>query len=297
MTSAAVLVSEILEDYKKDFALRGCRSVRSLKCEVSTLTRYFGAMPVGAVGIRQLRQYQADRRDAGKAAATVNKELAVFSAALNLACENEVLHAMPKFPPRLRPAPPRQGFLGDADYRAIREQLPAWGQPVLDFGYYSGWRRGEIIGLTRDEIDLDEQRVRLHPDRSKNGETRAIPLKDFGLDAITTALAVPNELGLVFHRNGHRILGSTWHDAWKYATALAGRPTIYFHDLRRSVVRRLELAGVPRKVAMMWVGHKTESIYQRYCITLERDLETAVAKMLRQMGSRSAENVVAFPSR
>jgi hypothetical protein len=32
------------------------------------------------------------------------------------------------------------------------------------------------------------------------------------------------------------------------------------HDFRRTAVRNLELAGVPRSVAMAMVGHKTEAI-------------------------------------
>jgi len=287
----------VLADYYDDCVLRGCRSLKSLRSEIRTLNRYFADTDVASLGVRDLRSYQAARRGEGKAAATVNKELAVFAAAISLAAENELVERMPRFPPRLKPATPRQGFLSEADYRAIRDQLPAWAQPVLDFGYYSGWRRSEILGLTREELDLDTQRVRLDPSRSKNGEARAIPLRDFGLEAIVAACAVPNTLGLVFHKNGRRILSSTWHETWKYATALAGRPKVYFHDLRRTVVRRLELSGVPRKVAMLWVGHKTESIYQRYMITVEKDLDSAAERMLRQMRPHDGGNVVAFPQR
>jgi len=52
-----------------------------------------------------------------------------------------------------------------------------------------------------------------------------------------------------------------------------------FHDLRRSAVRRLEKAGVPRSVAMKLTGHKTESVYRRYAIVSERDLAEGVQKL------------------
>ena len=51
------------------------------------------------------------------------------------------------------------------------------------------------------------------------------------------------------------------------------------HDFRRTAVRNLERAGVPRSAAMAMVGHKTESIYRRYAIMDEAMLKEGAAKL------------------
>ncbi len=83
----------------------------------------------------------------------------------------------------------------------------------------------------------------------------------------------------VFHRRGKRIV--KMDTAWKRACEKGGCPERLFHDLRRTAVRNLERAGVPRSVAMQITGHKTESVYRRYAIVSERD----VAEGLERLGA------------
>jgi hypothetical protein len=59
----------------------------------------------------------------------------------------------------------------------------------------------------------------------------------------------------------------------------AGCPGRIPHDLRRTAVRNLERAGIPRSVAMKLTGRKTESVYRRYAIADERDLRVAVERL------------------
>ena len=73
----------------------------------------------------------------------------------------------PPFPERLRESPPRQGFFEYRDYQAVRAHLPPPFQDVLDFAYYSGWRKREILHLTWDEVDRQGGMIRLDPRRSK----------------------------------------------------------------------------------------------------------------------------------
>ena len=50
-------------------------------------------------------------------------------------------------------------------------------------------------------------------------------------------------------------------------------------DFRRTAVRNLERAAVPRSTAMKMVGHRTESIYRGYAIVDEAMLKEGAAKL------------------
>ena len=65
----------------------------------------------------------------------------------------------------------------------------------------------------------------------------------------------------------------------KTASKKAGRPGMLRHDLRRTVIRNLERAGVPRSVTMKNTGHRTESIYRRYGVSNDADNLDAVRRL------------------
>src|SRR4051812_41802176 len=59
--------------------------------------------------------------------------------------------------------------------RNIRPSAVASRFTVLDFAYFSGWRRREILGLTWGEVDLDGGAIRLDPERSQTKLSRVLP--------------------------------------------------------------------------------------------------------------------------
>ena len=81
----------------------------------------------------------------------------------------------------------------------------------------------------------------------------------------------------VFHREGRPI--KDFRKAWMNACTTAGVPGQIPHDFRRTAVRNLERAAVPRSVAMKITGHLTESVYRRYAIVSEADLTEGMKKL------------------
>ena len=76
---------------------------------------------------------------------------------------------------------------------------------------------------------------------------------------------------------GERI--KDFRKAWTTACKRAGLPWMLQHDFRRTAVRNMERAAVPRSVAMKLTGHKTESVYRRYAIVSDADLQDATRKL------------------
>ena len=55
----------------------------------------------------------------------------------------------------------------------------------------------------------------------------------------------------------------------------------WFRDFRRTAIRNSERRGIPRSVAKLMVGHKRDSVYERYNVASKRDLDVAREKMER----------------
>ncbi len=173
---SGVTFEELAALYLEEYQVRQFRGPKTAAQRVKNLRAFFHAIPAAAITMALVRQYQGRRVRAGAAAATVNRETAALRRMCRLATSTGLLTILPLFPESLPERAPRQGFFEHNEYLAVRQYLPAPYQDVLDFAYYSGWRRREITELTWEEIDLNGGVIRLHPDRSKTRRGRVLPI-------------------------------------------------------------------------------------------------------------------------
>lgn len=307
-----VMFAHLVAGYLASYSLRGLRSESTAKLRVQHLTVFFEHDRALDITPDRIRAYQLARRQQPAAAATVNRETSALARMLALAVKDGRLTSKPPFPERLEENAPRQGFFEHAEYLAIRAEMPADYRDVRDFGYHSGWRRSEITGLTWPEVDLAGGVIRLAPERSKTKAGRLLPLSPPLREILSRRLAARRlDTVLVFHHGGGQAVGD-WRKTWASACVTAGffrvepvrnadgtprvttdgtpvvvkKPTKLFHDLRRTTARNLIRSGAPERVAMTLTGHKTRSVFDRYNIVSETDLQQATARLAEYVAAQ-----------
>ena len=160
---------------------------------------------------------------------------------------------------------------------ALCEALPDHRKPLVTLACHTGWRKQEILGLTRTKVDLKQGIVRLDPGETKNNEGRT-PYMGEELWQEMKALHVRRRLGCsyVFQWQGRQI--KDFRGGWDAACRKVGLKGRLFHDFRRTAIRNMVKAGGPERVAMSLSGHKTRSVFERYNIVSDEDLKEAARR-------------------
>jgi integrase len=181
----------------------------------------------------------------------------------------------------------RTGFFEPEQYRAVADRLADYLKPVALAAYITGWRtKSELLTRQWRHVDLMNGWLRLDPGEGKTKQPREFPCTP-DLRALLEAQrervreierATGQIVPWVFcHSDSSRI--KDFRYAWAKACEAAGVPGRLVHDFRRTAVRNLERAGVPRSAAMAMTGHKTEAVYRRYAIVDSAMLQEAAVKL------------------
>lgn len=153
--------------------------------------------------------------------------------------------------------------------------------PVVTLALLTGMRRGEIMNLTWDRVDLKKGRIALED--TKNGERRVIPLVGEALKAFKKHAKVRRvDTNLVFPSREDPNKAIDLRSVWKTALKKAEIENFRFHDLRHSAASEMVMAGISEITVAEILGHKSLQMTKRYSHL--RDAHKAEA--LEQMNTR-----------
>lgn len=136
------------------------------------------------------------------------------------------------------------GRLLDACRRARNPLL----LPIVELALETAMRRGELLRLRWEDIDLASRTATLH--ETKNGYMRVVPLSSGALRVFESLS--PRASGSVFPG----LTGEAVKLAFKRATRRAGLVDFRFHDLRHEATTRLFERGLELMEVASITGHR-----------------------------------------
>ena len=204
-----------------------------------------------------------DERLKEVSAGTVIRELAYLSAIINHARREWGINVLNPVQMVRKPQSPqaRSRVLNDEEVAKLLQALEPigrrshWTKPAVQLALATAMRRGELLSLKWENVDL-QGRTAFLPD-TKNGDSRTVPLSSV---AVQVFAELPRHIsGLVIP-----VKYFTLDAAFKRGVRRVGLDGVRFHDLRRTAITRMaeKLPNVIELAAAS--GHKSLMVLKRY---------------------------------
>lgn len=162
--------------------------------------------------------------------------------------------------------------------RACKESDNPYLYPTVVLGLSTGARRGEILGLTWSDVDLQQGRVTFYD--TKNDEIRAVPVTGHALELLREHARVrPIDTPLLFPGKVKRDKPQDLRAPWLTALKKAEIKDFRFHDLRHSAASYLAMNGASLAEIAETLGHKTLQMVKRYSHLSEAHTASVIAKL------------------
>lgn len=134
-------------------------------------------------------------------------------------------------------------------------------EKVVIFAIETGMRRGEILGLHWDQVDLKRRSVTIL--ESKNGYSRTIPLTS-GAFALLQGMRGEAEGEKLRSERVLPLTASALRMAWGRMLAKTDIEDLHFHDLRHEAISRFFEIGLTVPEVASISGHRDMKMLMRY---------------------------------
>jgi len=182
----------------------------------------------------------------------------------------------------------RVRFLDDAEREALLDACSKSAWPLLYalivLAISTGARRGELVNLKWDDIDLKANRATVH--ETKNGDRRVLPLVGKALEAIRELKLKNSARSDYVFAQPSGFPGPYEHfDAhWYAALEAASIKDMRFHDLRHTTASYLAQQGASLLEIADTLGHRTMQMVKRYAHLAQSHKVSAIERMAKEKG-------------
>ena len=223
-----------------------------------------------------LREYLAAQYDRGLQAVTIRRRVAAIRALFrflvkegHLAANPARLLRNPKTPQKLPQVitAEQAGAIIDGSLGVQPERPhPRRDRAILELLYGCGVRVSELAALNLQDIDLNEQWIRV---RGKGRKERQVPIPGKSADSLVAWLkeraGKPQQTAVFLNHHGGRLTDRSIRNIVKfYSSQIAGDDSLHPHSLRHAFATHLLQDGADLRAIQELLGHARLSTTQKY---------------------------------
>lgn len=258
---------------------------------VQWLKEAFGKKLLSEITRRDVEKYLAQRKEAGKAPATLNRELCCMKNMLRKAVDWGYMKTNPAWGVKQqREALKEFEFLTEVEMDQVIENCAPHLRAIVTLAIHTGMRRGEIFKLEWRDLDFKNGFITVRD--SKNGDTRHIPMNTTVRQAMerqTTRLLDGKICPLVFSNDAGQMVTDV-KKGFSGALKRAGiERHIRFHDLRHTFASHLVMKGIDLRTVAKLLGHRDIKMTMRYSHLGADHLQAAVEVMTQRTPQRQGQ--------
>ncbi|MGJ8516874.1 tyrosine-type recombinase/integrase [Carnimonas bestiolae] len=278
------------------------RSFETIRHQAKRLREHFSGREMSSLAAQDIRDYIRFRRGANVSNATINRELALLSSAINHAVtEYEWRLPNPVKGRMLREPEARIRWITEAEAARLEQEVrnsKRFGDQIGDFvrlALNTGMRMNEMLQLDWRRVDFVNSLVWLEAEHTKSARRRSVPLNDTAIAVLRNrkrfcAEHCPGSRWVFSKSNGDRL--TSIRSTFKTACARAGIDNFRIHDLRHTCAAWLVSKGVPMMEIKDLLGHSSVTMTEKYAHLSPNRVRDAVNKLQSRFGH--VENLVSL---
>jgi integrase len=236
-----------------------------------------------SIAVRELTSSKIDRLHAKISETTptrANRVIEVLRKALNLAIRWGWIEKNPADGFRRNVEHQRETYLSKDEYERVFEALDRMpnvkAANAVRLLILTGARRGEVLGLEWQDIDLDHGIWNRPPHKSKDRKRKRVPFSNEAL-VLLRSMKENAEGDFLFPTSTGRHLQDI-NRPWRWLRQEVGLPDLRIHDLRHSFASVLVSSGETLETIGKLLGHSQHQTTMRYAHLMDDPLRKATAK-------------------
>jgi integrase len=265
---------------------------------------YLGSKAIGDVRSAHIRTWHKQLTDQGVGAATVARTYQLLKSIFNTAVDDDLIR---RSPCRIEGASvyvsKERPVLAITEVFTVADSVPDRYRAMILLGTFAGLRWGELVGLKRRYLDLEECTVRVETTVVELNGSKLLLDQPPKSDAGRRVVAFPAYLrpALAAHLKNYTGEGadsyvftsprgtvlrrSNFRPVWIKAAADAGLAGVRVHDLRHTGATIAAQTGATLKELMNRIGHSTARAainYQHAANGRDQEIASALDKLIKK---------------